>query len=400
MIRLHFGSAEHHVQQRSLFRTVLCAACFSLLGSPVLTAQAPAPVDTVSARTDLPLLRRADAARTRGAGPGGVIDTTRPTVHEFVDYACPDCRMFTLQRGDSLRSLASAQRLNLVYRVAPIPRLLRGARAAEAAFCAGGLGGAAAYDLVHKRLFESQESWRTLADGMGHFVDAARAAGVDTVAFRRCLTVGATIPLVLSDLRMSGYMAIDGTPSFIVSPAGRSDVGTRIVGEPSMQRMSQAIRDAQEGDQPELTAGALPGTWVVDSIETSAWRAPVDDSLAAALRASRATVARTLAEIRSQQLVIETIYRTDLSYTHRLRRSGRTVYEETGAWTVPGMTARLSSKTSAGTAGTYDQFRLIGRTGDRLVIERHFTSGTSAGFAERVFLRADISATASPAGTP
>jgi protein-disulfide isomerase len=133
--------------------------CSTLVTAAPVSAQPTATPDTVSARTDLPLLRQADAARTRGAASGGAIDTTRPTLHEFVDYACPSCREFTATRGDSLRTLASTLRFNVIHHVSPIPRLLRGPRAAEAAFCAGGLGGPAAYDRLHGHLFASQDAW-------------------------------------------------------------------------------------------------------------------------------------------------------------------------------------------------------------------------------------------------
>jgi protein-disulfide isomerase len=249
-------------------------SCLLVAAAPV-TAQSTAAADTVSARTDLPVLRQADASRTRGAAPGGAIDTTRPTLHEFVDYACPSCREFTTTRGDSLRTLASTLRFNLIYHVSPIPRLLRGPRAAEAAFCAGGLGGAAAYDRMHEHLFDSQDAWRTLADGSRGFVEAARTASVDTAAFRRCLTIGITAPLIAADLRLAGLLAVEGTPTFIVSPPGRSDLGTRIVGDASMLRIAQAVRDAERADDPEPNAGALLGRWVVDSIETFAWRATI-----------------------------------------------------------------------------------------------------------------------------
>jgi hypothetical protein len=227
-------------------------------------------------------------------------------------------------------------------------------------------------------------------------VEAARTAGLDTAAFRRCLAIGVTAPLIAADLRLAGLLAVEGTPTFIVSPPGRSDLGTRIVGDPSMLRITQAVRDAERADDPEPNAGALLGRWVVDSIETFAWRAPVVDSLATTLRASRGTVARTMAELRAGTLVIATEYRDDLTYTHQLRRAGRTVYEETGEWAVPGSTSRLASMTTRGTMGTYDRFRLIGRLGDRLVLERHFTTGASAGLAERVFLRAGVV----PSGPP
>jgi len=136
---------------------------------------------TDSARADLPFIRKADAARTRGAG---AIDTLCATVHEFIDHACPSCRAFHTAYGDSLKLLAVAQRTNLAIRVAPIPGLLRGAHAAEAAFCAGGLGGAPAFDAMHHSLLDGQSTWRFQRDPLPRLLSMAAETGVDSTAMR------------------------------------------------------------------------------------------------------------------------------------------------------------------------------------------------------------------------
>lgn len=126
---------QQHIRpdrQRAWPRRV--AALLLLLTGHAIGAQSgpPTPVAADSARADLALIRRADAARTRGAGPNLAIDTLRPTIHEFIDHACPTCREYTRTHGTALRDQSAAWRANPVIRGSPIPGLLRGAHVAEA----------------------------------------------------------------------------------------------------------------------------------------------------------------------------------------------------------------------------------------------------------------------------
>jgi protein-disulfide isomerase len=209
--------------------------------APCSASVAQSPLSAAdSARADLPLIRRADAARTRGAGPASAIDTLRPTIHEFVDHACPSFRAFVMARGDSLTQLAATSRANLVLRVSPIPGLLRGAHAAEAAFCAGALGGAAAFDQLNRTLLEQQEAWRHRRDPAPEFRRLAVSAGLDSAQFERCLHSGAMRPLVMSDARLAGQLAVDGTPTLLVTRRNGAAQAVRVVGEAAPCRASLA----------------------------------------------------------------------------------------------------------------------------------------------------------------
>ncbi|MCU0619496.1 MAG: DsbA family protein [Gemmatimonadaceae bacterium] len=351
-----------------------------------LGAQAPAPPDTAQARADLQLLRRADAARTRGLATGARIDTLRPTIHEFVDYACPDCRDFAQTRGDSLHALGSAARANVVHRVAPIPRLLRGVRAAEAAFCAGGLGDAAAFAAMERRLFETQATWRAQPDPTAVFVAHAAAIGVDSSAFARCLRVGVTAPLVAADLRLAGRLGVEGTPTLIVTPAGALTAGVPVLGDPSMATLGVAVREAATPVAPDPDAVALLGRWRVDSLAVLAWRPARDTAEEAARREAARSVSATLADVRRGALRIETHFTETLAFTHRLQRGDRVVYEERGSWRLPAGSVRLATRRDDGAPGTNDGAQLVGRDGTRLVLERAFTTGRAAGMSERIYL--------------
>ncbi len=95
------------------------------------------------ARADIPLLQRADSARIFGS------ETAEFIIDEYIDFACGDCQQFYLTKGDSLKALVEEQDVIFILRVYPIPRLLRGYQAAEAAFCAAALVMVIVYVIPH-----------------------------------------------------------------------------------------------------------------------------------------------------------------------------------------------------------------------------------------------------------
>ncbi|MCO4099030.1 MAG: thioredoxin domain-containing protein [Gemmatimonas sp.] len=367
----------------------------SLWLAPPLASQVPT-VSSDSARADLPLIRRADAARTRGAGTGGAIDTLRPTLHEFVDHACPSCRALHSAKADSLLAVARETRANFVIRVSPIPGLLRGWHGAEAALCAGGLGGADAFDRVHDQLFEQQEQWRHQRNPTAFFLRVASTAKLDSTAYADCLHSGAMRPLVMSDARMAGQMVVEGTPTVLVTRPQVVGGHVRIVGDVTMARVRQAITDALEPTAGVPTPYELVGRWRLDSLDVFRWMPDLGTTATQAHAVSQQSVARTLAEIRTGALVIETVFEPTLRYAHTLVRGDRTVYREDGAWAVPGLTGQVATMTDTGLAGTYHQSRIVARTESLLVLERHFTEGASRGTGERVFLRRQPAAKSAP----
>lgn len=205
-----------------------------LLCLAVLLLAAPAAAQDPGARADLDLLSRADAARQF------VADTTLPTVVEFADYACSTCAVFAGARGDSLMALHEAGRVNVIYRTYPIPRLLRGFQAAEAAYCAGALGGPDAFKSVHYALFAGQRSWAPLSDPTALFVTYAEAAGLYIPDFRACLARDAMAPLILSDVALSQAVELTGTPTFVVSRPGAADYD-KWSGDQPMARFEAAL---------------------------------------------------------------------------------------------------------------------------------------------------------------
>lgn len=215
-------------------------ALLLLLSAPSVSAQMTAAADSASA--DAPWLANADAARTYGAGPDGAIDPAVPTIHEFVDFACPTCRTVYESKLDSVKAaFVATGRANFVVRTAPIPRLMRGMQGAEAAFCAGAVGGRDGFEFVQRRLYLTQPAWRFLRDPAPAFRQAAADADLDAAAFDDCLARDATAPLLAADLRLGIGLGVGGTPTFVFMAPGATEPADLFYGEEPMTRFEEAF---------------------------------------------------------------------------------------------------------------------------------------------------------------
>ncbi len=201
--------------------------------------QTPRPADDRSFENDMQLIQAADRARMYGT------DTTRVTVDEYVDYACPDCADFHTQRMDSLRTaFVDNGKVNFVVRFYPIPRLMRGYHAAEAALCAGGFGGRDAFEGMQDRLLRQQESWRHLHDPQAQFVQFADELDVPIDAFVDCLDRSAVAPLILGDLQLAREAQVEGTPTFVYNVPGPYAGVVSFYGNQPMTQFEEALQIA------------------------------------------------------------------------------------------------------------------------------------------------------------
>lgn len=189
-----------------------------------------------SARADLEILQRADAARTYLA------DTTRVTIHEFVDFACSTCRGFHTQRADSLKArYVESGDTNFKLHVFVIPRLMRGYHAAEAALCAGALADKAGLEAMQDLLFVNQDGWRRLRDPRPVFETYAGEIGLPMDAFRDCLDRDLMAPLIFADMRLGGRAGVPGTPTFIFVAPGDSTYEHQFYGNQPMTAFEEIL---------------------------------------------------------------------------------------------------------------------------------------------------------------
>jgi protein-disulfide isomerase len=186
------------------------AAGFGLVVLLVSTAAA----QQTGAGVDIELLQRADAARSIA------VPTAEITIDEFIDFACSHCANFHLQRADSLQALVAAEKLNLSIRVFPIPRLMRGFQAAEAAFCAAAYMGRPGFMGMLKQLFENQSAWSQELDPTPIFESYARNIDAPLDQYRDCVARDAMAPLIVNDIRIAKDLGIRGTPTFVFNKTG------------------------------------------------------------------------------------------------------------------------------------------------------------------------------------
>ncbi len=191
---------------------------------------------------DLPLIQRADEVRVFGS------DSARYAIDEFVDFACTTCRAFYQTRGDSLADFVAANDLQLTIRIYPIPRLMRGFQAAEAALCAGAFGGPEAFLGMMDQLFRFHDLWRHELDP-GPILDRfAENVEVPMPSFRACLARDAMAPLIINDVRTGMQAEITGTPSFLFNVAGSFSGDVKFYGNQPLEEFERALAEVMSGD--------------------------------------------------------------------------------------------------------------------------------------------------------
>lgn len=112
--------------------------------------------------------------------------------------------------------------------------------------CAGGLGGAEAFEAMHDRLLEEPSAWRGGVD-TGAFEAMATEAGLPAARFADCLSRDVPAQLIMADSRAAAAFGVQGTPTFVVLPRGAESVEEAVVfyGNEPMARFHEAIGDAR-----------------------------------------------------------------------------------------------------------------------------------------------------------
>ena len=223
-------------------RGAVAAAVALFAAASSLNAAMAQPVfaQARTAKDDIAQLSRAGEARA--VGP----DSARVTVIEFMDYACPVCATFHLQRADSIRRALAAD-VKIVYVNFPLAQHLRSFHGSEAALCAGLVGGYAAFTAMSDRLFRHQGEWSEASDPGTAFTRYAKEGSIDSVAFAGCRARDAVSPLILSDLETANKFEIDATPTFVFLPRGATSAADapRVSGSITMAQFTALIAQAR-----------------------------------------------------------------------------------------------------------------------------------------------------------
>lgn len=159
------------------------------------------------------------AGMMMGRGGTGAV----PAIHLFGDYECGACRELEQTIGDSLRSLADAGRIQLIYHHAPLRTHIRGPLAARVVYCAEeqGMGWA-----VHRMLYRTASRWAAapLAPDSNFSASAllvadAVGAGADGFGLRKCIDSGTADAAVEQDRALADHLNIHAVPTVLLNQA-------------------------------------------------------------------------------------------------------------------------------------------------------------------------------------
>ncbi len=135
------------------------------------------------------------------------------TIIEFSDYECPFCqRHYQQTYGQIKKDYIDTGKVKYVLRDFPLSFHPQAQKAAEAAECAGEIGGDEAYFKMHDKLFGEG-----VASGVTGFKSYAKAIGLDSEKFDDCLDSGKMASEVSKDMTEGGAVGVQGTPAFFIN---------------------------------------------------------------------------------------------------------------------------------------------------------------------------------------
>ncbi|MDQ6635675.1 MAG: DsbA family protein [Gemmatimonadota bacterium] len=150
----------------------------------------------------------ADRGRIRGA------ETAPVWVVEISDFQCPFCKRWHDESFAAIeKEYVQTGKVRLAYLNFPLSMHPNARAASEAAMCASVQG---KFWPLHKSLFESQTRWAPQSNPTPTFDSLAVAAGVDSAAWRGCMTSHATGKLIDADHDRSTTAGVQSTPTFFI----------------------------------------------------------------------------------------------------------------------------------------------------------------------------------------
>ncbi len=172
-------------------------------------ANAVAPSASAAEAVTDPRVDIADTARIMG-NPAAKIWLVMAS-----DFQCPACKIWhDKYSAEIMRDYVATGKVRFAYINFPLDHLHPNARAAaEAAMCAAAQG---KFWAIHDRMFEKQGEWGPAPDPVPLFRQLATQAGVDTVAWNKCLVDDVMVPVVEADHARGREGGVDQTPYFFV----------------------------------------------------------------------------------------------------------------------------------------------------------------------------------------
>ena len=163
--------------------------------APTSTARPTETAEVAPSSTPRPT-ETAEATEARGYEEG-FTDTGEPfkgdpdaavLIEEFSSFQCPFCgRYFRDTYPEVVANYVQTGQVLYVFRDYPLPTQPQSSLAAEAANCAGRLGGGGAFWAMHDRLLEHQSEWSGRGEAGSIFRQYSVELGLEAAAFDACL---------------------------------------------------------------------------------------------------------------------------------------------------------------------------------------------------------------------
>ncbi len=136
------------------------------------------------------------------------------TIVEYSDFQCPFCGRWARDTYPQILQ-TYGDKVKIVFKHLPLPFHQFAQKAAEAAECAGKIGGAKAFWAMHDKLFQvGQPQGRLDIASLKQF---AKEIGLDEKRFSQCIDTGETAQIVMQDTDESQRLGVRGTPTFFIN---------------------------------------------------------------------------------------------------------------------------------------------------------------------------------------
>jgi protein-disulfide isomerase len=173
-------------------------------------------------------------------------------IEEFSSFQCPFCsRYFRETYPQLMANYVETGQVLYVYRDFPLQTQPQSPLAAQAANCAGQVGGGDAFWEMHDRIFENQREWAGQGKAAAIFQRYAAGLGLDEAAFAGCLDSEATLASVEADTREGVSRGVRGTPTFFIN-------GQPLVGAQPYAAFAAVLDAVLAGEKPAIAEAAEP----------------------------------------------------------------------------------------------------------------------------------------------
>lgn len=190
-----------------------------------------------------------DQGRPFKGNPGASV-----VFEEFSSYQRPFCGKYFLESYPQVvANYVKTGQVLYIFRDFPLSSQPQSLLAAEAAACAGQVGGGRTFWMMHDRIFERQADWSAKGTAVEVFKAYAEELRMDKVGFAECVDSGATTVQVEEDAAEGSARGVRGTPTFFINDQP-------LVGAQPYAVIAQAIDTALAGESPSATEPDTPAT--------------------------------------------------------------------------------------------------------------------------------------------